>query len=353
MTLSKQSGLLSLLLIVALITASCSMISNPDADSKFIKTASTAIDFEQVGPEDKIIIKFSHVVAENTPKGLAAQRFKRLAEERTNGRVEVQIFPNAQLYDDDAAISALQQNQVQLIAPATSKMTTYIPEWQVFDLPFAFKDETSVGVAMDGELGTLMFSLLEPLSLQGLAMWDNGFKQITTRNRMIKKPSDLSGLRMRIMDSEILVRQYMRVGATPIVTRFSDVYTHLDQQDVDGQENTLSNIYTKRFYEVQNYLTISNHGYLGYAVITNIEFWSSLPADIRLVLEESLQETTEWIRTNAKAINQEQLENLIRTQKIQVHYLTPSEQAQWKLALKPIYNLLEEEIGTQYIQALP
>ncbi|OEF98016.1 C4-dicarboxylate ABC transporter [Desulfuribacillus alkaliarsenatis] len=299
-----------------------------------------------------MIIKFSHVVAENTPKGLAAQKFKRLAEERTNGRVEVQVFANAQLYDDDAAVSALQQNHVQLIAPATSKMTALFPEWQVFDLPFAFADEESVRIAMEGELGELMFSLLESEYMYGLAMWDNGFKQLTNRSRVIRQPTDVSGLRFRVMDSRILEKQYAQLGAIPYISRFSDVYSLLEQQLVDGQENTLSNIYTKRFYEVQNYMTISNHGYLGYAVITNAEFWSSLPDDIRDVLDQAIAETTLWIRQNARTINDEQLENLIRTQRLRVHYLTESELIQWHNALQPIYDLLEQEIGKEYIEAL-
>ncbi|OEH86378.1 hypothetical protein BHU72_14160 [Desulfuribacillus stibiiarsenatis] len=340
-----------LILVCIVLLAGCSIPPNPG--NLFSGKKVVGVDFEQVGPEDKIVIKFSHVVAENTPKGLAANKFKRLAESKTNGRVEVQIFPNAQLYDDDAAIAALQQNQVQMIAPATSKMTYLIPEWQVFDLPYAFRDEEAVKQAMEGELGLKLFSLLEPHGLIGLTMWDNGFKQLTTKKRPIHKLNDIQGLSFRIMDSNILKKQFELFGATPVVTRFSDVYSFLEQDMTDGQENTLSNIYTKRFYEVQDYLTVSDHGYLGYAVITNQEFWNAIPDDIQILLEEAMKETTQWIRVNAKRINEEQLENLTRTQRLRVHYLTATDKAEWKKLLSPVYQQLTSEIGNEYMRFLP
>ncbi|MYL35255.1 DctP family TRAP transporter solute-binding subunit [Pontibacillus yanchengensis] len=304
--------------------------------------------------EDKIVVKFSHVVAENTPKGKAANKFEKLAEKYTNGKVDVQVFPNSQLYSDDEVLSAIQQNNVQLAAPATSKVSKLFPEWQVFDLPFAFPDTKAVQEAMESEeIGGKLFSMLKEEQLLGLSMWDNGFKQMTLDSHTLKKPSDFEGEKFRVMSSKVLEAQFEAVDANPTPMPFSEVYSALEQGVINGQENTLSNIYSKKFHEVQDYMTISNHGYLGYAVITNNEFWQGLPDDVRKNMEKALNETTKWVRENGKRLNDENLKKIKEDGTLkEIHKLTEEEKQAWIKAMDPVYKEFEEEIGKDLIDAV-
>ncbi len=311
-----------------------------------------ARDEDQIGPAERIVIKFSHVVAEQTPKGLAARRFANLVSVRTGGRVEVQVFPNAQLYGDGEELDALRQGSVHIIAPSVSKLSEIVPQWQVFDLPFAFPDESSVVAAMDGEVGRKLFSLLKQRGMLGLAMWDNGFKQMTNNLRPLRVPGDFSGARFRIQPSRTLAEQFKTVGARAVPLAFSDTYSALAEGKVDGQENTLSNIYSKRFYRVQKYMTISNHGYLGYAVITNARFWEGLPPDLRAILEKCLAETTTWVRGNAAEINQSSLEQIRASERIEIHELTEGEKRLWMRAMDQVYETFAHEIGADLIQSV-
>src|SRR5271154_6372107 len=223
-----------------------------------------------------IVIKFSHVVAPDTPKGMAAERFKQLAEERTGGRVHVEIYPNSQLYKDGEELEALQLGSVQMLAPSTSKFGPLgLPEFEVFDLPYIFPDRAVLRRVVDGEIGKNLLQRLETKGIVGLAYWDNGFK-VMSANRPLHRVADFRGLKMRIKSSKVLDAQMRALGASPQVMAFSEVYQALQTGVVDGTENPPSTLYTQKMYEVQKYLTISDHGYLGYAVIVNKPFWDGL-----------------------------------------------------------------------------
>lgn len=304
--------------------------------------------------DEKIVVKFSHVVAENTPKGKACIMFEELAEKYTDGKVDVQIFPNSQLYNDDEVLAAVQQNNVQLAAPATSKVSKLFPQWTIFDFPFAFLDEAAVQKAMESEeIGGKLFGMLKEQQLLGLAMWDNGFKQMSLDDHPLYLPEDFKGQKFRVMSSKVLEAQFKALGANPVPMPFSEVYSALEQGVVDGQENTLSNIYSKKFHEVQKYMTISNHGYIGYAVITNAQFWEGLPEDVREGLQKALDETTQWVRDNAQLLNQESLEKIKADNTLkEIHELTPEQKAEWIKATDVVYEQFKEDVGEDLINAI-
>ncbi|WP_366924003.1 TRAP transporter substrate-binding protein [Metallumcola ferriviriculae] len=310
-----------------------------------------AKDLEQVSANKRIVIRFSHVVAESTPKGLAAKRFAYLVHQRTGGRVEVQVYPNSTLYKDGEEFKALTENNVQMIAPATAKLTDIFPQWQIFDLPFLFENYAEVHNAMDGEVGQKLFDVLEEKNVKGLAMWDNGFKQMSA-NQPLHTVEDFRGLSFRIMPSKMLARQFQRLGANVKELPFSEVYRALQWGEVNGAENPLSNFYTKKFHQVQSDVTISNHGYLGYAVMTNKTFWNSLPEDIRKIIKDTLEEVTMWERKEAQRQNQQFLTRLENTKDITIHHLTQQEKLQWKAALYPLRQEFTPEIGEELLESI-
>jgi C4-dicarboxylate-binding protein DctP len=303
-------------------------------------------DREQVNPEEKIVIKFSHVVSEDTPKGLAAKRFADLVNLRTGGHVEVQVFPNSTLYKDGEEMQALLSGAVQIIAPSTSKLGDMFPRWQIFDMPYVFAGVEDINKAMQGVIGKSLYEDLEKGGLQPLGFWYNGFKQITSSKKPIINASDFKGLRFRIMiNSSILEEQFLQLGAIPVKMNFNEVYEALSASYIDGQENTVSNIYTQKYFEKQPYLTISNHGFLGYAVITNKEFWNGLPPDIRKTLELTMQEVTRWEMKQSSMINDRDMKSLLATGKVVVHQQTPREREEWMGSLGGMEKKLAEVAG--------
>jgi C4-dicarboxylate-binding protein DctP len=311
------------------------------------------VDLEQVNPAEKIVIKFSHVVAENTPKGMAAQRFANLVKERTGGRVEVQVFPNSTLYKDGEEIEALQSGAVQIIAPAASKLSALDPRWQLLDLPYAFADEDAVHKVMGGQIGGRLFDGLRQYNIQALAFWDSGFKQMTNNVQPLANRNDFEGLSFRVMiNSQVLKKQFEYLGARPVEGLFSNLYHDLETCKVHGEENTLSNIYSKKLFKVQPFLTISNHGYMGYVVMTNFEFWSGLPEKVRKVLEDTLLEVTEWERERALKMNQEGLEQIISSEMVQIHYQTEAEKESWINVLSPIYYEFKKTYGEDMVSMI-
>lgn len=307
------------------------------------------MDEQQVAKNEKIVIKFSHVVSENTPKGLAAKRFADLVRERTGGYVEVQVFPDSRLYKDGEEFEALKSGAVQMLAPATSKLSTMFPEWQVFDLPFAFPDMKTAHTLMDGPLGQELLTNLQKQKFLGLAMWDSGFKQFTNNKRPLRKPEDFRGLQFRIMTSNVLKEQFEELGAQALPMPFNDVFQALQNGTVDAEENTISNIYTQHFDLTQKYLTLSNHGYLGYVVLTNIDFWQTLPAPVRKILEDTLREVTIWERDIAGEMDQKQLSELKQEGKMNITTLSQGERLQLQKALNPVYERLSQEIGPDLV----
>lgn len=304
-----------------------------------------------VGPVQAapIKIRFSHVVAANTPKGQAADMFAKLANARLQGKVEVQVFPNSQLYTDNNVLDALSTGSVEMAAPSTAKFTSWVPQLQLFDLPFVFKNRAVLYATMDGKVGQKMYKLLGKKNMLGLAMWDNGFKQLGNNVREIRSPEDASGLKYRIMSSKVLEAQFKAVKGNPQIMPFSEVYSALEQGVIDGQENTWSNMYSKKMHEVQKYITESDHGYLGYMVVTNAQFWNHLPPEVRTELEKILKEVTVWIRENGYKINQEAKAQIKVAGTTTVTELTEAEKDAFRAAFKPVHDDFRAIIGGEYI----
>lgn len=298
----------------------------------------------------EIVIKFSHVVAPDTPKGQAAERFKQVAEKLTKGKVRVEIYPNSQLYKDREEIEALQSGAVQMLAPSLSKFGPMgAPEFQLFDLPYLFPDQETLHRVMDGDVGKKLFAKLDTKGVTGLTFWDNGFKQMSS-NKPMHSIADFSGLKMRIQSSKVLSAQMKALGANPQVMAFSEVYTALQQGVVDGTENPVSNFYTQKMHEVQKHMTISNHGYLGYAVIVNKAFWDGLPADVRAALNQAMKEATSYEREIAQKDNDDALARVIAAKTTTVYTLTPFERAEWRKVLLPLQKEFESVIGADLIK---
>ncbi|MCX4025812.1 TRAP transporter substrate-binding protein [Endozoicomonas sp. SM1973] len=297
-----------------------------------------------------IEIKFSHVVAENTPKGKMATKFKELVEQRLSGKVVVKVFPNAQLFGDDKVLEAMLLGDVQLAAPALSKIKKYNKQVQVFDLPFLFDDMAAIDRFQQGPEGKKLLKSLEKRGLVGLGYLHNGFKQLSASSPL-KVPGDAKGKKFRIMASDVLVEQFRAVSANPVKKPFAEVFTLLQTKAIDGQENTWSNMYSKKFYEVQPYITESNHGVLDYVVLSSKEFWLSLPADIRPTVEKALQEAIVYGNQVALAKDQEDKQAIIASKRSQVVTLTPEERQQWVDAMKPVWKKFEVELGKDLIQA--
>jgi C4-dicarboxylate-binding protein DctP len=302
--------------------------------------------------QQPIILKFSHVVAEATPKGKGALKFKQLAESRTKGRVKVEVYPNSQLFKDGEEMQMLQLGNVQVLAPSVSKFGPLgVREFEVFDLPYIFDDEKDLHNVTQGRIGQQLFKKLDSKGIVGLAYWDNGFKQMSS-NKPLKTPADFRGQKIRIQSSKILDAQMRALGATPQVMAFSEVYQALQTGVVDGQENTWSNIYTQRFNEVQKYITVSNHGVIEYAVIVNKKFWDGLPADIRTILEGAMKDATQYANDIAKQENDEALEKIKAAGKSQILTLTPEEKMAWKKAELKVHRENEATIGKELIQEI-
>jgi C4-dicarboxylate-binding protein DctP len=297
-----------------------------------------------------IVIKFSHVVADDTPKGKGALRFKELAEKATKGRVKVEVYPNSTLYKDKEELDALQLGSVQMLAPSLAKFGPLgVKEFELFDLPYIFPSKEVLYRVTDGPVGKKLFAKLESKGIRGLAYWDNGFKDMTA-NRPLHHPSDFKGLKFRIQSSKVLDAQMRALGANPQAMAFSEVYQALQTGVVDGTENTPSNIYTQKMYEVQSNMTVSNHGYIGYAVIVNKKFWDGLPPDIRTELEGAMKETTKYNNEIAKQENDKALEEIRKSGKTKVYVLNDQEKAEWRKALLPVQKQMAGRIGADLIK---
>ena len=299
-----------------------------------------------------IVIKFSHVVATDTPKGKGAERFRQLAEERTGGRVKVEVYPNSTLYKDKEELEALQLGAVQMLAPSVSKFGPLgVKEYEAFDLPFVFPDKAVLARVTEGPIGASLFRKLEERGVKGLAYWDNGFKDMTA-NRPLRGPADFRGLKMRIQSSKVLEAEMRALGALPQVLAFSEVYQALQTGVVDGTENTPSNIYSQKTHEVQKFLTLSNHGYIGYAVITNVKFWAGLPPDIRTALEGAMKDATRYANAISQQENDDALAKMKASGRIEIVTLSDAQKAEWRRALEPVYAEMAPRVGRDLIDAI-
>ena len=299
-----------------------------------------------------IVIKFSHVVAPDTPKGKGAERFKQLAEERSKGRVKVEVYPNSQLYKDKEELEALQLGSVQMLAPSLAKFGPLgVKEFEVFDLPFLFKDTPSFRAVTEGPVGQAMLAKLDAKGISGLAYWDNGF-DVMSANKPLHHVADFKGLKMRIQSSKVLDANMRSLGAIPQVMAFSELYQALQSGVVDGMENTASNVYTQKVYEVQKHVTVSNHGHIAYAVVVNKKFWDGLPADLRAILDGAMKDATTYANAIADTENAIALDKIKASGKSTVYTLTPAETAEWKKAMYSVHKDMEERVGRETIQAV-
>jgi len=299
-----------------------------------------------------IVIKLSHVVANDTPKGKASDFFAKRAAELTGGKVKVEVYANSTLYKDKEEMEALQIGAVQMLAPSLAKFGPLgVKEFEVFDLPFIFDNSDELHKVTAGQVGKQLFAKLESRGIHGLAYWDNGFKSFSA-NKPLKTPDDFKGLKMRIQSSKVLESQMRALGALPQVMAFSEVYQALQTGVVDGTENPHSNLYTQKMHEVQKHMTLTEHGYLGYAVITNKKFWDGLPADVRGQLDKAMQEATVYANKIAKDENDQALEKVRASGKTQIYTPTPQERLAIKKAMVKVHQEMESRIGKETIDTV-
>ncbi|WP_234085840.1 TRAP transporter substrate-binding protein [Azonexus sp. R2A61] len=302
--------------------------------------------------QQPIVIKFSHVVAADTPKGKAAEMFAKKAGELTKGKVKVEVYANSTLYKDKEEMEALQLGAVQMLAPSLAKFGPLgVKEFEVFDLPYIFDNYDDLHKVTNGPVGKKLLSKLEPKGISGLAFWDNGFKSFSA-NTPIRTPDDLRGKKLRIQSSKVLEEEVRALKALPQVMAFSEVYQALQTGVVDGTENPISNLYTQKMHEVQKHLTLTEHGYLGYAVIVNKKFWDGLPADVRGQLEKAMEESTRYANQIAKVENDGALDMVKKSGKTEVHVPTTQERAAFKKVLVPVHKKMESRIGKETIDAV-
>jgi C4-dicarboxylate-binding protein DctP len=299
-----------------------------------------------------IVIKFSHVVAADTPKGNGSEFFAKRAGELTKGRVKVEVYPNSQLYKDKEEMEALQLGSVQMLAPSLSKFAPLgVKEFEVFDFPYIFDSFDELHKVQQGPVGKGLLAKLEAKGITGLAYWDNGFKSFSA-NRKLQKPEDMRGLKMRIQSSKVLEAQMRALGALPQVLAFSEVYQALQTGVVDGTENPHSNLYSQKMNEVQKNVTITDHGFVGYAVIVNKKFWDGLPADIRDQLTQAMADATRFTNEQAKKDNDDALAKIRATGKTEILTLSKDEKLAWKRALAKVHKEMEPRVGTEILQAV-
>jgi C4-dicarboxylate-binding protein DctP len=311
--------------------------------------AAGALAFDPALAQSPVVIKFSHVVAPDTPKGNGAEKFKELAAKYTNGKAKIEVYANSALYKDKEEVEALQLGAVQMLAPSLAKFGPLgVREFEVFDLPYIIPTKESLRRITEGPLGRKLLAKLEPKGITGLAYWDNGFK-IMSANRPLHVPADFRGLKMRIQSSKVLEAQIRALGAIPQVMAFSDVYQALQTGVVDGTENPPSNMYTQKMHEVQKHTTLSNHGYLGYAVIVNKNFWDRLPADVREGLEKAMAEATAYANNISEVENEQAIAEMKKSGKTTFYELKPEEQAAWHKALEPVAQEMASRVGKDLI----
>ncbi len=297
-----------------------------------------------------IVIKFSHVVAENTAKGLAANKFRDLVKEKMGNKVVVEVYPSSQLFDDDKVLEAMMLGDVQMAAPALSKFERYTKSLQLFDLPFLFKDMAAVERFQKSKDGQKLLESLSKKGFTGLGYIHNGLKQFSA-DKLMRVPADAEGLKFRIMASDVLAAQFNALKAVPLKKPFSEVFILLQTKAIDGQENTWSNIFSQKYYEIQPYITESNHGLLDYMVVTSTEFWQGLPTDIRTELTQLLDEAIAYGNKVSLEKSIEDKQKIIDSKRTEIITLKPEERAQWVEVMKPVWKEFEKEIGKDLIDA--
>jgi C4-dicarboxylate-binding protein DctP len=305
-----------------------------------------------VGANAQTVIKFSHVVAADTPKGKAAEFFAKKAAELTKGKVKVEVYANSALYKDKEELEALQLGAVQMLAPSLAKFGPLgAKEFEVFDFPYIFDDTADLHKITQGPIGQRILGKLDNKGIHGLAFWDNGFKSFSAKFP-VKSPADMKGKKFRIQSSKVLEEQMRSLGALPQVMAFSEVYQALDTGVVDGTENPHSNMFTQKMHEVQKHMTLTEHGYLGYAVIVNKKFWDGLPADLRGQLEQAMKESTAYANQIAQEENDKSLEGIKKSGKTTVYAPTKEERMAFKKALVPVHAKMADRVGKDLLESI-
>ncbi|MCQ4320071.1 TRAP transporter substrate-binding protein [Stutzerimonas stutzeri] len=299
---------------------------------------------------DPILIKFSHVVADKTPKGQGALLFKKLAEERLPGKVKVEVYPNSSLFGDGKEMEALLLGDVHMLAPSLAKFEHYSKAIQIFDLPFLFDNIEAVDRFQASPEGKQLLNSMKDKNITGLAYWHNGMKQLSA-NKPLREPSDARGLKFRVQASNVLEEQFKAIRANPRKMSFAEVYQGLQTGVVNGTENTWSNYYSQKVHEVQPYFTHSDHGVIDYMVIINTEFWNGLPADVRSELEKVMEEVTVAVNKQAGDLNREARQAIEKAGTSEVIELTPEQRAKWREAMRPVWDKFENDIGKDLIKA--
>jgi C4-dicarboxylate-binding protein DctP len=317
-----------------------------------LAAATFSLAVAPVMAQQPLVIKFSHVVANDTPKGKASDFFAKRAAELTGGKVKVEVYPNSTLYKDKEEMEALQLGAVQLLAPSLAKFGPLgVRDFEAFDLPFIFDSKADLYKVTTGPVGKAMLGKLEAKGIKGMAFWDNGFKSFSA-NKPLKTPTDFRGLKMRVQNSKVLEAQMRALGALPQAMAFSEVYQALQTGVVDGTENPHSNLYTQKMHEVQKHMTVTDHGYLGYAVITNKKFWDGLPADVRGQLETAMKEATDYANQIAQEENDNALAKVKASGKTEIYVPTAAERLELKKALVKVHAEMESRIGKETIQQI-
>lgn len=298
------------------------------------------------------VIRFSHVVAQDTPKGLAAERFKALVEQRSQGQMRVEVYPNGMLYGDHDEIQALALGAVDILAPSLSKFSRLgLTDFDVFDLPFLFEHASDVSKVTQGPVGQELLQKLQRQQWVGLGFMGNGFKHMSA-NKPLLEPSDYVGLKMRVQTSRVIAQQMRSLGATPVALSFSETHKALAKGIVQGTENPLSNFWTQRMHEVQSHITLTAHGYLGYAVITHQRFWNSLPKNMQDLIAQAMKEALEFGNLIAEEQNEKALKAIQASGKTQIHPLSAEQRQRLKAAVKPVYDQWTRQHGQRLLDAI-
>jgi len=340
----RLSILLGITLALALTAVGCGSTTSSTAT----KSSEAPTAAPTVAP---IIVKFSHVVTANTPKGKAANKFKELLEQKTNGRMKVEVYPSSQLYGDKEELEQCQAGNVQIIAPSITKLVGLNPKVQYVDLPFLFPNNNAVYKFWESDANKTLMNSFDKFSLKGLAMWPNGFKQFTDNKRPLLTPEDFKGLKFRTQAGKVLEAQFKGLGAGSATIPFGETYAALQQGTVDGQENTYNNIDTQKYQEVQKYLSVTNHGRIDYIVLINNTFFNSLAPDLQKDLLESMAEATKYEIQQAELLDKASLDNLKKNGKMQITELTSAQLGVFQKVMEPIYTQFESVIGKDVIDA--
>lgn len=300
-----------------------------------------------------IVLKFSHVVSVDTPKGQAAERFKATAEKLTKGRVRVEVYANSSLYKDKDEMEALQAGNVQMLAPSLGKLGPFgVTEFELFEIPYLFPTKQALNNVTEGPIGKSLLAKLEPKGIIGLTYWDNGFK-VMSANKPLHTPADYRGLKLRVQSaSKVLDIQTRTLGATPLVTNFADVYPGMKSGAIDGADNPPSNMYSQKMHEVQKHVTLTNHSYLGYAIVVNKKFWEGLPPDIRAALETALHDATMFEKAMSQVDNDRSVDAMRASGKTTIYTMTPAEDAALRKVLLPVQQQVEGRIGKDLLMSI-